>query len=213
MRHWNKITLTAAVGLIVAGIAGIAYGQMRGPGGPGGMMPPSPPPAATQVAYGAHALFVLSGPTLVKLDGATLKTLGTLTLGEKPAAPTEGQRLQGPPPGGGVLLTTDTTVLAVVGKTFYRINAADMTIALKKALPEPQAPNAPAMNDQQQGPPPRPAGPPAFTLQGGTLYLVRGPQALAINIATGEAVTGSVPVPQPPAQGGAMGRPMPPDAE
>ncbi|MHB9025553.1 MAG: hypothetical protein ACYC7E_15520 [Armatimonadota bacterium] len=190
---------------------------MGGPGGPGGPRP--------TLTVGAQGVFLLQGGILRKYDAKTLEEKGTLELCKADAGdrqgPGKGMR-QGP----GEMLLSNNNLLIVTGDTFYRVDAQKLKIeatgelpALPKLAQGGNAPNAGrqgATGNRNQGPGGPGQGPggqggafgpppahPVLELQGGTLYVLRGPQLLAITIADGKVTAkAEVPVMQGP---GGMG--------
>jgi hypothetical protein len=121
------------------------------------------------------------------------------------------------PMAGAMLITpgANEQVLVVIGDQFFRLEAATLTVKAKATLPAPELPNAnPPMDPgapDAAGPPEGPGGPggpggmgggrPAeLSLKGVTLYVLRGPQIVAVNTVDGKVTgTAMLPMPVPPA--------------
>jgi hypothetical protein len=189
-------------------------------------MPPPPPPLT--VRYVGDSLLVLRGNTLVKLDEHTLEESGSVMLGEERADMQDGQRILPRPLGGPPLLIADgagrsAAVLVILGDTFYRVQPRTMTVVATTALPAlPLPPMRREDRGEQRGVPPAdmepaalpgmgahgngPGGhgmgpgmpPTTYELQGNTLYLVRGPQLMAIDVNSGKILAEQSLAPTPP---------------
>ena len=217
MKRTKIITLwVIAVALCATCVATSALAQGGAPGGPGGPGwpgrpggPGGPPPPILRA--GSDGVFSLLGGLLVKFDAATLQQTGTLQLLEKPAPPdgSQGDRPpMGPPPRGELLLASlaggHEKVLALFGDQLFIVDAATLKLTAKVILPKLPAPPGQGSGDAAQGPPPPRFAPPmpmALELHGQMLYVLRGPQIVAVNIVSGTVVAqGMLPPPKPPEQ-------------
>jgi hypothetical protein len=208
-----------------------AYAQRGFAGGPAdGNAPPPPqgmvstplplPTAATLMHAGNSGLFILAGMQLTKYEAATLQEIASISLNSALAVPPDPwnlpARLNFParPQAPAAFLIADVghreTILAVVGDTFYLIDARKMTITTQHALP----PVAVSPRQHGSGPGPRGGNPPNRNAngnnrprrnQGGastaelpaqvslelhehTLYVLRANQLLALNSKSGEVL-------------------------
>lgn len=194
--------------LIVVAITALCAWQavdvtaQRGPAGPGGppggpgIMAPMPPPPMMKA--GGNGVFVLLGGTLTKLDPVTLNQEGSLQLIEKPAdrgGSTQNNWPPLPPPHGTLLIAPGSheMVLVVIGDRFFRIDAAQFTVVANSTLPKPEPPKSQNAPDQNRQPAPPPQ---TVELHGSILYVVSGPQIVAVNITDG-SVVGETTLPKP----------------
>ncbi len=212
-KNWvNWAVVIVLLGVMFGSIAIAQRGQggpggMGGPGGPMGPMgqggPGGPPHPMVMIETGTSGVFVLAGCTLVKYDAA-LKEVGTLNLGEQSTSATDKPPMPKP---GEVLFSAGSgsagdKILIVMGDEFYCIDATTLKVTVKATLPVVEPPKQENADTQTMQTGKGPGGPPPakaiLKLNGQTLYIVRGPQIVAINIADG-TVTGQNTLPKPPA--------------
>lgn len=148
-----------------------------------------------------QGVFVLQGGTLLKYDPATLKQTGQIVLVEAPANEGADQTDMPPlPPPAGSLRAHEGAILAVLGDQFVVVNAASFKVTAKATIPAPARQDAPPEDvNADAGFRRPPMAPQCMLLKavGGTAYLQRGPELLAISITDG-GVTASGELPLPP---------------
>ncbi|MCX6375481.1 MAG: hypothetical protein NTU88_05520 [Armatimonadetes bacterium] len=190
MKNWRRSILVGTIAIAAVLTAGVitsvlAQGRPGGPGGPGGP-PPMGPPIVMKV--GAENAYVLMGCTLIKYN-ASLEQQGTLALGDPPAARSDNAGAPPPPPPPATAIIASSangvpeSVLDLLGDQIIRVDGASLKEAAKGTLPALDLPHPPA--------------PQCLELRGGTLYVLRGPQIIAVNIKDGQII-GSATLPKPP---------------
>ncbi len=215
----NAKIIAAAVALAFAIWHSAGVSAQRGPQAP--VLPP-PIPAGPAVKAGASGLFVLLGGTLLKYDPVTLTPAGSLELAPKAGLPDPpiGIPPNVPPPPIHaqmlISLGSPELVLVVINDRFFSVDAATMQIVAKTDLPKPevgppasetakkvQKPRNPGSGPKDGAQIVKPLMPPIFHLElsGSTLYVIRGPNIIAININNGD-ITGQAELPKPPAPPG-----------
>jgi hypothetical protein len=190
MKNCRRSILVGSIAIAAVLTAGVitsvlAQGRPGGPGGPGGP-PPMGPPIVMKV--GAENAYVLMGCTLIKYN-ASLEQQGTLALGNPPAAQSGNAGAPPPPPPAPAVTMASTangvpeSVLVVLGDQFIRVDGASLKEAARGTLPALDLPHPP--------------GPQCLELRSSTLYVLRGPQIVAVNIKDGQII-GSATLPMPP---------------
>lgn len=142
-----------------------------------------------QMLVTPQGLLVLKGGVLLRLDPATLEQRQLLELfGPLPIIPlgavTPEQRQQAalgllPRYYPAVMVPVQDDVLIVIGDAYFRVHATDLTIAAQSRFDQPFAQNADNLRNLLDTP--------TALVHEQSLYLTRGNQVLAINIADGKA--------------------------
>ncbi|MBI5835415.1 MAG: hypothetical protein HZB16_24190 [Armatimonadetes bacterium] len=194
--------------MVVAGL--MTSAQAQGTTDPsGGDDPPvvtrqqqPPPPPPTDIASNAVGVYILAGPSVLRLDPKNLALLLTKELPKPTQTVTgsTGQQLDAPPRPS-CIAANSQAVYVLAGAKVLKLDCTTLALLASRDLPKPTTTTAASSTGGatgQAGPPP---GPISANEVG--VYVMAGPTVIRLDPATLAAVsTTTLPKPPPPPTGG-----------